>query len=52
MEILREIGATAVPKKYPVLKGKIIETKTFAGELVYVFDNKGMYTERELEPAK
>lgn len=44
-----KIGDTVTPKKYPVLKGKVMEIKPFAGSEVYVLENKTMYTKEELD---
>jgi len=44
-----KVGDTVIPKLYPILKGKVVDIKPFAGDIVYVLDNKTSYTKDELK---
>jgi len=41
-------GDEVTPTLQPELKGKVVKTKLFFGEIVYVLDNGTMHTRTEL----
>jgi len=47
---MKKIGDIVIPKKQPLLKGKVIKIgKSFDDKPLYILDNHCMYTEEELE---